>query len=99
MMEVIMRLSRGKRVVDDAGLVNMGIRTQGVTEGPVYNPYNPVGHEMLKVGTPHCPIPLIMNTIPEKCPHPTTLMPSKGYTFIPTYLLWWCLAYQLHKPK
>ena len=41
-----MRLSREKRVVDDTDSVNTTARTQRVTKGPMYKPYNSVGHAM-----------------------------------------------------
>ena len=85
-MEVIMRLSRGKGVVDDASSVNTIARTQGVTEGSVYNPYNHVGHTTPKVGTPYCPIPPIMNTLSKTClPLPPALIPS-GWVYTYPYI-------------
>ena len=41
-------------VDDDVGLVNTIARTQRVTEGLIYNPYNLASHVMSEVGTPHC---------------------------------------------
>ena len=38
MMQVIMRLSQEKKVVDDVGSVNIAIKAQGVIESPMYHP-------------------------------------------------------------
>ena len=62
MMQVIMRLSRKKRVVDDASSMNTATRVQRITKGPNYRPANFV---MSKVGTPHCPVPPMENAIPN----------------------------------
>ena len=43
-MEIIMKMSRGKRIADDTGLVNTTVRTLRVTEGLAYNPYHLAGH-------------------------------------------------------
>ena len=61
--EVIMRLSRGKKIVDDVGSMNIDARTQRVTEGLVYNPYHLVGQTIPEVGTLHYSIPTMMNTL------------------------------------
>ena len=71
MMQVIMRLSREIRVVDDAGFVNTPIVTQGVTEGPMH----PASLVMPKVGTPHCLVPPMVNAIPDTYPPLPTPMP------------------------
>ena len=81
-----MRLSRAKGIVYDVGSMNTTTRTQGVTEGPVYNPYHPIRHTMPEVGISHCPIPPMMNTLQDTCPLHLVLIPSRGvytYPYIP----------------
>ena len=51
-MIIIMRMSQGKGIVDDTGLVNTATRTQEVTKGLTYNPYHPVSHAMPETSTP-----------------------------------------------
>ena len=80
-LQVIIRLSREKRVVDDAGSVNTAARMQGITEGFVYNSYNSVGHVMPEMGTPHCSVPLIMNTFPKTCPSSAFIPFGRVYTY------------------
>ena len=75
MMQVIMRLSRGKEVVDDFGSVNIAAKVQGVTEGPMYHP---ASFAMPEVETSHCPIPSMLNTISETCPFPYAPILSGG---------------------
>ena len=82
-MQVIMRLSQEKEVVDDAGSVNIVVRAQRVIEGLAYNTYNFVDNAMPEVGTPHCPIPPMVNIIPETCHSPLTHMPPREvYTYL-----------------
>ena len=86
MMEVIMRLSRGKGIGDDVGTMNIIARIQGVTKGLVYNSYHPVGNTMPEVGTPHCLIPPMMNILQDTCPFTPAPIPSGGvfpYPYIP----------------
>ena len=79
MMQVIMRLSREKRVVDDAGFVNTTTRVQGGTKGPVYSP---ASLTMPEKGIPHYPIPPMANAIPKTYPLLPAPMPSGGvYTY------------------
>ena len=80
MMQVIIRMSREKGVVDDADLVNITVRAQGVTEGPMCHS---ASLAILEVGTLHYPIPPMVNTIPETClPLFHAPMPSEGvYTY------------------
>ena len=80
MMQVIIRLSREKRIVDDAGSVNTVVRTQGVIKGPMYHLASVA---MLGLGIPHYLIPSMANAIPETYyPPSSTLMPSEGlYTY------------------
>ena len=73
MIQVIMRLSQEKGVVDDVGSVNTTIRTQGVTEGPMYQI---ASFAILEVGTPHCLIPPMVNDVLEIHLLPTP-MPSR----------------------
>ena len=89
MMQVIMRLSREKGVVDDAGSVNIAVRTQGVIEGPMYHP---VSFSMREVGTSHCEIPPMVNVVSKTChPPPFSIpIPSEGVSLIPTCLFQWC---------
>ena len=85
-----MRLSQGKGIVDDVGLVNTVARTKGVTEGLVYNLYHPIRHTLPEEGTPHCPIPPMMNTLQETCPPPSAPIPSEGvyvYPYIPLLMM------------
>ena len=78
-MLVIMRLSRENGVVNDVSSMNTVTRVQGVTEGPVYPPANPV---MLEVGISHCLVPPLANVIPETYPSPLAPMSYRGvYTY------------------
>ena len=63
MMEIIIRMSRWKRIVEDIGLVNKIARMQGITKGPAYNPYHLVEHAMLEASTPYYPIPPMVNNL------------------------------------
>ena len=79
MIQVIMRLSQEKGVVDDVGSVNTTIRTQGVTEGPMYHP---TSFAIPKVGTPHCLVPPMVNAVPKTYPPHFSPMPSERvYTY------------------
>ena len=86
MMESIMRMSRGKRITDDIGLVNTVARMQRVTEGLTYNLYHLTRHAMLEASTPYCPIVPMVSTLQETCPPPLAPIPSRGvyiYPYIP----------------
>ena len=78
-MQVIMRLSRDKGLVDDADSINTTTRVQRVTEGPAY----PLARlAMPEVRIPHCLVQPLASTILETYPSPTTLMPFGGvYTY------------------
>ena len=81
MMQVIMRLSQEKGVVDYAGSVNTTIRAQRVTKGPMYHPAN---YAMPEVGTSHWQIPPTVNIISETCPppsSPTPILSRRVYTY------------------
>ena len=84
-MPEIMKLSREKGVVDDAGFMNIVTRVQRVTEGPTYPP---TSLDMPKVGIPHCLVPPLANAILETYPPPLAPMPSEGvYTYSYTHSL------------
>ena len=78
MIKVIIRPSREKWVVDNTGSVNTATRAQRVTKGHIYHP---ASFTMPEVGTHHCPIPPMVNTIPETCPPPGTIPFGKVYTY------------------
>ena len=67
MMQVIIRLSQDKGVVDDVGSMNTATRVQGVTDDLVYHPNNIV---MPKVGTLHGQISPMENVMLETYPPP-----------------------------
>ena len=79
MMQVIMRMAREKRTVDDTSSMNTIARTQGVSEG-LMNPS--ANFVILDVGTSHYPIPLLTNVHLEICPLPPAPMPlERVYTY------------------
>ena len=86
-MQVIMRLSRDKGVVDDVDSINITTRVQRVTEGLVYHP---ASIAMPEVGTPHGPIPPMTNVMPKTYPLPPALLPSGEvytYFYIPSLVI------------
>ena len=79
MMQIIMRMSQEKGVVDDAGSVNTAVRVQGATEGPMCHP---ASLAIPEVRTHHCPIPPMVNVVPKIHPPPLALMPFREvYTY------------------
>ena len=86
MMQVIMKLSREKKVVDDVDPMNTVFRTLGVTEGLVYHL---TSYARLEVGTLHYSIPPMVNVVPKTCLSPTS-MPSEGvyiYPYMPSLVV------------
>ena len=78
-IQVIMRLSREKGVVNDAGFVNIVTRVQGVIEGLAYPP---IRFAMPEVGILRYPVPPLANAIPKIYRHPYSPMPFGGvYTY------------------
>ena len=62
-MEIIMKLSQGKRIVDDTRSVNTITRTQAVTKDPIYNSYHLAGHVMPDTSIPYYPAPPLVSTL------------------------------------
>ena len=61
MMDVLIRLSKGKRITNNLGLVNTVVEIQMVTEGLVHSlcPIN--GYPSPEMNVPLCPAPLLVN--------------------------------------
>ena len=75
----MMRLSREKGLVNDAGSVNTTARAQGVIKSSIYHPANFVIPE---VGTSHYLIALMTNIVSEIYPLPPTPISSREvYTY------------------
>ena len=90
MMEIIMKMSRGKGIADETGLVSTVARMQGVIEGPVYNPYHPSVHAMPEVSITYYPIIPMVNTLQDTCSPPLTPILSGGlytYPYIPPLMV------------
>ena len=82
MMEIIMRMSRGRGIADGIGSMNTIARTQWVTNGLVYNPYHLVEHTMPEASTLHCPIPPMVNILHEtRPPLPVPIPFGEVYTY------------------
>ena len=82
-MEIIMKMSQGKGIVDDAGSINTTSRTQGVTEIPTYTYYHFTGHAMPNTNAFYFLIPPLVSTPQETCP---PSVPSRWvhiYPYIP----------------
>ena len=72
MIQIIMRIAREKRTINDASFVNIVARTQEVTEGLV----NPLANSVIpKVRAYHHSISPLTNVNPEIYPLPPTPMP------------------------
>ena len=84
MMQMIMRQSHEKGVVDNTGSVNASMRARGVTEGPSFSHASLVVSEM---GVPPYQIPSLANAILETYLPPPAPMPSEECILTPTCLL------------
>ena len=86
-MQVIMRLSQEKGVVDDADFVNTITRVQRVIEGPTYPSASPI---MPEVRILHCLVSPLESAILEIYPPHPTPMPSEGvytYPYMPSLVI------------
>ena len=86
-MQMIIRLSRDKGVVDEAGFVNTITRVQGVTKGPAHPSARPA---MPEVGIPYYLVPPLVNAIPKTYLSPPAPMPSGGvytYPYMPSLVI------------
>ena len=61
MMDVLIRLSKGKRITNNLGLVNTVVEIQMVTEGPVHSLCPIIGYPPPEMNVPLCPAPLLVN--------------------------------------
>ena len=87
MMDIIIKMSRGKGVVDDSRSVNTIPEIQMVMEGLVYSPCPTTSHSLLKMSMPPFPIPPLVSTFQETNPPHIPFRGVYSYPYIPPLIV------------